>query len=94
MSGAKMIKSESTVEDSTPVPSSIGDVLEDTTGKQSHDLESGNETVINEDENTVWWDGDDDPQNPLNWPSWRKTLNAVILSSMAFVTPLASCKTI
>jgi hypothetical protein len=44
------------------------------------------------DENVVWWDGPDDPQNPYNWPSWRKVLTVVLVSALTFVTPLASCK--
>jgi hypothetical protein len=44
-----------------------------------------------DDENTVWWDGDDDPENPYNWPTWRKVLNCVLISSLTFITPLASC---
>lgn len=28
----------------------------------------------------------DDPHNPLNWPSWRKAMQALMLSSMAFTT--------
>jgi hypothetical protein len=45
-----------------------------------------------DDENVVWWDGPDDPQNPYNWPSWRKVMNVVLVSALTFVTPLASCK--
>ncbi|UKZ49254.1 hypothetical protein TrVGV298_003499 [Trichoderma virens] len=44
----------------------------------------------NDDENIVWWDGDDDPHNPYNWPAWRKVLNSVLVSSLSFITPLAS----
>jgi hypothetical protein len=44
-----------------------------------------------EDENIVWWDSDDDPQNPFNWPTWRKLVNCVLISALTFVTPLASC---
>ncbi|KAL2202941.1 MFS general substrate transporter [Sarocladium strictum] len=43
-----------------------------------------------DDENVVWWDGPDDPQNPYNWPSWRKVMNVVLVSALTFVTPLAS----
>ena len=42
------------------------------------------------DPNIVWWDGPDDPENPMNWPSWRKVLTCVIISFLTFVTPLAS----
>ncbi|KAH6609038.1 hypothetical protein Trco_002384 [Trichoderma cornu-damae] len=42
------------------------------------------------DENTVWWDGDNDPENPYNWPAWLKVLNCVLISALTFITPLAS----
>lgn len=38
------------------------------------------------DEFVVDWDGDDDPQNPLNWPSSKKTIVIVLISSLTFVT--------
>ncbi|KIW92148.1 uncharacterized protein Z519_07132 [Cladophialophora bantiana CBS 173.52] len=38
----------------------------------------------------VDWDGDDDPANPMNWPSRRKAINIALLSCLTFVTPLAS----
>ena len=44
-----------------------------------------------DDENTVFWDGDEDPQNPYNWPTWLKVLNCVLVSSLTFLTPLGSC---
>jgi hypothetical protein len=34
----------------------------------------------------VDWDGDDDPENPLNWPSRRKATNIALLSCLTFVT--------
>ncbi|KAL3957951.1 hypothetical protein ACCO45_008529 [Purpureocillium lilacinum] len=43
-----------------------------------------------EEENMVWWDGEDDLANPYNWPRWNKVLNCVLISSLTFVTPLAS----
>ncbi|RFU35507.1 hypothetical protein B7463_g796, partial [Scytalidium lignicola] len=42
------------------------------------------------DVNLVWWDGDDDPENPYNWPTWRKILNCGLVSALSFVAPLAS----
>jgi hypothetical protein len=45
-----------------------------------------------EDPNIVWWDGPDDPENPLNWAKWKKIMNVTLVSSISFVTPLASCK--
>lgn len=43
-----------------------------------------------DDSLVVWWDGDGDPQNPYNWPAWRKGLNCGLVSCLAFLTPLAS----
>ncbi|SPO02059.1 related to multidrug resistant protein [Cephalotrichum gorgonifer] len=42
------------------------------------------------DENIVQWDGPDDPQNPYNWPRWKKVTTCALVSSFTFVTPLAS----
>lgn len=44
------------------------------------------------DPNVVWWDGPNDPENPYNWPTWRKALNCGLVSAMTFISPLASCK--
>lgn len=46
----------------------------------------------NDDPNVVWWDGPDDPENPYNWPQWRKVANCSLISGMTFLTPLGSCK--
>lgn len=43
------------------------------------------------DDNIIFWDGDDDPANPYNWPSWLKVVNCVLVSSLTFLTPLGSC---
>jgi hypothetical protein len=40
--------------------------------------------------NEVWWDGDDDPQNPMNWSSFRKWGAISVVSAITFLTPLAS----
>ncbi|KAM0245868.1 hypothetical protein ACHAQJ_010426 [Trichoderma viride] len=48
------------------------------------------DAVSSDDENIVWWDGDDDAENPYNWPTWRKVLNTVLISCLTFITPLAS----
>lgn len=47
---------------------------------------------VSDDGNIVWWDGVNDPENPFNWPTWRKLVNCVLISALTFVTPLASCK--
>lgn len=43
-------------------------------------------------DNIVGWDGPDDPENPYNWPAWRKVANCGAISALTFVTPLTSCK--
>lgn len=45
-----------------------------------------------DDENIVFWDGPDDPENPLNWPTWKKITICTLVSLFTFVSPLASCK--
>ncbi|KAI1209310.1 bicyclomycin resistance protein [Annulohypoxylon truncatum] len=40
--------------------------------------------------NIVWWSGPNDPENPYNWPTWRKVLNCGLISAMTFISPLAS----
>ncbi len=59
--------------------------------EDGHDRDE--EASVSEDEaNIVWWDGPNDPENPYNWPMWRKVINCGLVSAMTFVTPLASCK--
>jgi hypothetical protein len=43
-----------------------------------------------EPSNEVWWDSEDDPQNPMNWSSFRKWGAIAVVSSITFLTPLAS----
>lgn len=43
-----------------------------------------------EDPNIVFWDGDDDPENPQNWSNGLKWGNIACLSALTFLTPLAS----
>jgi hypothetical protein len=31
-------------------------------------------------DNIVDWDGPDDPQNPMNWPSWKRLLQVIFAS--------------
>lgn len=42
------------------------------------------------DTNIVDWDGPDDPGNPINFSTSIKIMNLGIVSSLTFVTPLAS----
>ncbi|EAW12445.1 MFS transporter [Aspergillus clavatus NRRL 1] len=43
-----------------------------------------------EEDHLVWWDGENDPANPLNWPPFIKWLHVAIISSGTFTIPLAS----
>ncbi|KAL6876892.1 MFS general substrate transporter [Trichoderma novae-zelandiae] len=53
-------------------------------------LPPGQDADPGDDENLVWWDGDDDPENPYNWPARKKILNSALISALSFITPLAS----
>ncbi|KAI1413111.1 bicyclomycin resistance protein [Hypoxylon sp. FL1857] len=55
-------------------------------------LSSSNEGEDDSDNgpNVVWWSGPNDPENPYNWPTWRKVLNCGLISAMTFISPLAS----
>jgi hypothetical protein len=64
--------------------------------KERVDLEGGDNSVEDSagdvDSNEVWWDGPNDPENPYNWPTWKKIFNCGLVSAMTFVAPLGSCK--
>lgn len=38
-----------------------------------------------QDPNIVWWDGEDDPANPLNWTPLKKWTNIMLISSITFI---------
>lgn len=42
--------------------------------------------VQQQDPNIVDWDGPDDPENPLNWSTSRKTASIVIVSLTALLS--------
>lgn len=65
------------------------------------DATAGNASTITEadkeaaaqpdsDPNIVTWDGPDDPNRPHNWTARKKWANMAIVSSICFLTPLAS----
>ncbi|KAI1327088.1 cycloheximide resistance protein [Xylariaceae sp. FL0255] len=58
------------------------------------DLENGADKAVtnteDEDPNVVFWDGPDDPENPYNWPVWKKAVNCGLISAMTLFSPLAS----
>lgn len=65
---------------------------EDIEKEAGKEPEKEEEAATSDDEaNVVWWDGDDDPANPYNWPEWRKWMNCGMISFLTFITPLASC---
>jgi hypothetical protein len=67
-----------------------------TTGPDVDIEKDGGTTTTKEEEpadrNIVWWDGPDDPANPLNWSNALKVVNVGLVSGICLVTPLASCK--
>lgn len=56
--------------------------------KQQPQKEDGEEEE--KDPNVVDWDGEDDPENPMNWKPWRKWSIAIIFGLMTFVVTFAS----
>lgn len=62
------------------------------TTKAATDPEKGTDILSTEpdDPNVVWWDGPDDPKNPMNFSPKLKLLNIGLVSAICFVTPLAS----
>jgi len=44
----------------------------------------------NKDPNLVQWDGPDDKENPMNWPTWRKWATSLSMAWMTFVITFAS----
>ena len=42
------------------------------------------------DPNIVFWDGDDDPENPMNWATSRQWGAVAIVSALTFFTPVGS----
>lgn len=67
-----------------------GDLEKGVTPEEGGDKDAHAVVEGESDPNVVWWDGPDDPENPMNWPSWRKVLTCTIISFLTFVTPLAS----
>ncbi|GAB7333003.1 hypothetical protein MBLNU13_g04698t1 [Cladosporium sp. NU13] len=69
--------------------------------RSTHDVENGipaddqaeKEPAVTDaehDPNIVDWDGDADPENPLNWTARKKWLNIGVLSALTLLTPLGS----
>jgi hypothetical protein len=80
----------------TPIPSSTFNEkdIEKTAGSltsASTSVHSLHATRENDDgnqpssSNIVDWDGDDDPQNPMNWPNGRKWFAIAVVSAITFL---------
>jgi hypothetical protein len=59
-------------------------------GTKDVEKEGGEVSTDEDDSNVVWWDGDQDPANPLNYKPLIKVLNITLVSAICFVTPLGS----
>lgn len=64
--------------------------LYDETKKDLEEAEDARTAVENEsrqdhDSNTIWWDSDNDPENPMNWSSANKWANIGIISIITFI---------
>ncbi|KAJ4300682.1 hypothetical protein N0V90_002770 [Kalmusia sp. IMI 367209] len=61
-------------------------------GEIAESVSSEEEAVENneDDPNVVFWDGPDDPQNPMNWKYTKKWGTVILISAITFLTPLAS----
>ncbi|KAH8799827.1 major facilitator superfamily domain-containing protein [Xylogone sp. PMI_703] len=58
-------------------------------------LRNGGEPWSEEDgetsyENIVWWDGEDDPANPMNWNEGKKWSQVAIIAVLTFLIPLGA----
>ncbi len=51
----------------------------------NHDQQSSepDQTAIEQEtkDTVVDWDGPDDPQNPRNWPAWKRMIQVVLASA-------------
>jgi hypothetical protein len=67
--------------------------------KHSSDLESGTQsqtqlTMTDPNDDTpereiVWWEGDDDQANPMNWSQAKKWSHVAVLGIITFITYVA-----
>ncbi|TVY82541.1 Efflux pump radE [Lachnellula suecica] len=58
--------------------------------KQQQDTSIHTSDNKEKDPNVVDWDGEDDPEKPVNWTGKKKWANGGLLAAMTFITPLAS----
>jgi hypothetical protein len=43
-----------------------------------------------DEDDKVSWNGPNDNDNPMNWPTWKKLVNGGLLGAFSFITPLTS----
>lgn len=74
------------IETATPVrevtPTHSSNRVEPRTSEESKPPEQAPEMRAPPDPNLVDWESMHDPNNPLNWPTWRKTVNITIILMM------------
>lgn len=78
-------KSKDIAIDSRPHSASDSDVE-----KEAAVVSSDGATAASEDPNIVFWDGPNDPQNPLNWPAATKWGSIAVVSAVTLLSPLGS----
>jgi len=71
-------------------PSALDKDVEKNKREGSISSEEEVEEVPEDDPNTVFWDGPNDPQNPMNWAALKKWGAVGLVSAITFLTPLAS----
>jgi hypothetical protein len=54
--------------------------------KDAEDKISRKSSITKTDPNEIWWDGPEDPANPLNWSSSRKWSIVFVLSLITLIT--------
>ena len=52
-------------------------------GRGDQQSSEPDQTAIEQEtkDNVVDWDGPDDPQNPRNWPAWKRMIQVVFASA-------------
>ncbi|EON99451.1 putative major facilitator superfamily protein [Phaeoacremonium minimum UCRPA7] len=81
----------SDLEKGNPLPVSDLDdatIAAEDTGPEEDAVVTKTETAEQDDPNIVFWDGPDDPENPMNWPERKKWINIGVLSFLTVITEL------
>lgn len=58
-------------------------ILEDSNNDQQSDKSDKTivENEVKQKNNIVDWDGPDDSENPMNWPTWKRIIQVVLASA-------------